>query len=62
MKQVVEQQIPEALNRFTGTGASLWSASAAWAWLGSNQSSIASVCAILGVALTAYGVFRRPKK
>lgn len=57
-----DHPLPEAVNRFTGAGASLWSASAAWAWLGNNQSSIASVCAILGVILTAYGVFRRPKK
>lgn len=61
-REIIEQHLPEAVNRVTGAGVGVTWMSAAWAWLGTNQSAIASVCAILGLCLTAYGVFRRPRK
>lgn len=60
-KDLLEQHLPEAVNKITGAGLGMTWFSAAWAWLGTNQSSIASLCAICGLLLTVYGVFWRKK-
>lgn len=60
-KELIEQHLPEAVNRVTGAGLGVTWLSASWSWLGNNQSSIASLCAIIGLCVTVYGVFWRKK-
>ncbi len=57
-KEIIADHLPDTLNRVTGAGLGMTWASAGWAWLGANQSSITAACAIVGLGLTIYGVWR----
>jgi hypothetical protein len=59
--EIVQNQIPEAVNRITGAGLGTTLLGSGWIWLGNNQSSIAAFCTIVAMLVTVYGVFRGKK-
>jgi hypothetical protein len=54
--EIVQEQIPEAVNRITSAGLGVTGFSVLWDWLGTNQAAITATCGIVGLALTAVGV------
>lgn len=46
------------IDKVSATGWSLMSVGTAWAWIGDNHQQLTVAIAIVGLCITAYGVFR----
>lgn len=60
-KDLIEHHLPDAVNRVTGAGVTMWSGSAIWSWIGTNHTQLTVCFAFIGLCFTIYGVFKRPK-
>lgn len=59
--KILADHLPDAVNKFTGAGLGATGASTLWSWIGTNHTQLTVCIALIGLIVTIYGVFRRPK-